>query len=147
MAINGLLIVFIEMILVYSLEGKKTLTFFIRAGVFLIGVSYAVLNFLPTGAITAVLAIVIITLGEILSMPFMNSFWVSRSSENNRGQYAAMYTVAWSIAQIAAPIIGSEIVTAYGYNRVWWLLAAICLCTSIGFSLLGKALNNKTTLF
>lgn len=141
MAINGLLIVFIEMILVYSFEGKKTLTYFIRAGVFLIGISYAVVNFLPAGATTALLAIVIITLGEILSMPFMNSFWVSRSSESNRGQYAAMYTVAWSISQIAAPIIGSEIATVYGYNQLWWLLALICLCTSAGFSLLGKVLK------
>ncbi len=146
MALNGVIIVCIEMILVYSIEGKKPLTYFIRFGVLLIGVAYAVLNILPASALTAIVSIFIITFGEILSMPFMNSFWVSRTVESNRGQYAAMYTIAWSIAQITAPILGSEIVVDYGYNTLWWLLAGICLFTSTGFYLLGIRLKNATEL-
>ena len=143
MAMNGLLIVFVEMIIVYSLDGTKPLTVFIRLGVLLIGTSYALINLLPPSATTAVIAIVIITMGEILSMPFMNSFWINRTSENNRGQYAAMYAMAWSIAQIASPVLGSHLAVRYGYNTVWWLLSGICLLTSIGFSLLGKRMNER----
>ncbi len=142
MAINGLIIVFVEMIIVYSLEGTKPLTVFIRLGVLLIGTSFAIINILPPSAITAVVAIVVITMGEILSMPFMNSFWINRTSENNRGQYAAMYAMAWSIAQIASPILGSQLAAKHGYNVVWWQLAAICLLTSIGFSLLGRRIKS-----
>ena len=145
MAVNGLLIVGVEMIIVYSLEGTKPLTTFMQIGVLLIGVSYAVINLLPASAFTALFAIVIITFGEILSMPFMNSFWVSRTSQSNRGQYAAMYTIAWSVAQIASPIIGSEIAERYGYDTVWWLLSAMCLLTSLGFGLLGAKLNKNIT--
>ncbi len=146
MAINGLLIVFVEMILVYSVEGKKPAMIFIRAGVLLIGVSYAVINLLPAAAWVAVFSIIIITFGEILSMPFMNAFWVSRTTENNRGQYAAMYTIAWSIAQIAAPVLGSQIAAAYGYTTVWWLISAMCLGTSAGFSLLGARLRKQNAV-
>lgn len=143
MAINGLLIVFIEMILVYSLEDTKPLTYFIRIGVLLIGMSYVVLNLFPPAAWVAVLSILLSTIGEIFAMPFMNSFWINRTTETNRGQYAAMYTIAWSIAQIAAPTLGSLVVVNYGYNTVWWLLGVICLCTSVGFSLLGTRLRKS----
>ncbi|TKK71732.1 MFS transporter [Ilyomonas limi] len=143
MALNGVIIVLIEMILVYSLEGTKPLITFIRAGVFLIGVAYAALNLLPPTAWTAVLSMFIITLGEIFAMPFMNSFWISRTTEANRGQYAAIYAMAWSIAQITAPIFGSQLAEDNGYNMVWWMLAAICLFTSVAFSLLGNWLQRE----
>lgn len=142
MAMNGLLIVFVEMIIVYSLEGTKPLTVFIRLGVLLVGASYAIVNLLPASAITATIAIVVITLGEIFAMPFMNSFWISRTRENNRGQYAAMYAMAWSIAQIASPVAGSYLAVRWSYNAVWWLLAGICLLTSIGFSILGRRIRS-----
>lgn len=141
MALNGVIIVFIEMILVYSLEGTRPLTTFIRAGVLLIGVAYAILNLLPPAAWTAVLSMFVITVGEILAMPFMNSFWISRTTPANRGQYAAMYAMAWSIAQIAAPILGSQLAERNGYSMVWWILTIICLCVSAGFSLLGAWLQ------
>ena len=144
MALNGVIIVFVEMILVYSLEGTKPLTIFIRAGVLLIGIAYAVLNLLPPTAWTAVLSMFIITLGEIFAMPFMNSFWISRTTPANRGQYAAMYAMAWSIAQIAAPIFGSQLAADKGYDMVWWMLAVICLFTSIAFSLLGTWLQKES---
>ena len=141
LALNGVIIVAIEMILVYSLEGTKPLTTFIRTGVLLIGIAYAVLNILPPAAWTAVFSMIVITLGEIFAMPFMNSFWISRTTAANRGQYAAMYAMAWSIAQIAAPIFGSQLAADNGYRVVWWVLAIICLFTSLGYSLLGKWLR------
>jgi len=144
MALNGIIIVVIEMILVYSLEGTKPLTTFIRTGVFLVGTGYALVNILPSSAWSAIMSITIITIGEILSMPFMNSFWIKRAAETNRGQYAAMYTIAWSIAQIAAPTLGSQMADKINYNALWWIIAAICLITSIGYMLLGKKIKRQT---
>jgi predicted MFS family arabinose efflux permease len=77
-------------------------------------------------------------------MPFMNSFWIKRTTETNRGQYAAMYTIAWSIAQIAAPTLGSQVVEQFGYNVLWWILPAICLIASAGFMVLGSKINDLT---
>lgn len=147
MALNGLIIVGIEMILVYTLEGKRPLTTFIRTGVFLVGIGYAILNMLPPGAGIAVLCILIITFGEILSMPFMNSFWISRTTERNRGQYAGMYTIAWGIAQIAAPTVGSQVVQYYNYSTLWWILAAICLVAAAGYMILGFKINTGKKQF
>lgn len=68
----------------------------------------------------------------------MNSFWVSRTNESNRGQYAAMYTIAWSSAQILGPYSGSQAIEKWGYRVLWWLVAGVCVITSLGFSRLGK---------
>lgn len=138
MALNGVIIVGIEMILVYSLEGTRPLTTFIRTGIFLVGIGFALVNILQPAAGVAITAVAVVTIGEILSMPFMNSFWVSRTSENNRGQYAALYTIAWSVGQIAGPFLGSQVIEVWGFNTLWWMVAATCLLTSFGFSRLGR---------
>jgi predicted MFS family arabinose efflux permease len=143
MALNGVIIVVIEMVLVYTLEGTKPLTHFIRIGILLVAFGYALLNLLPAAKITGVFIITLITIGEILSMPFMNSFWISRTSENNRGQYAGMYTIAWSIAQITGPSLGSQVAAHAGFTTLWWLLAGICVIASIGFSLMGRFMRVK----
>lgn len=143
MALNGLIIVAIEMALIYKLEGKRTLTGFIQRGVILVGFGYALINILPQAAWAAILSMTIITIGEILSMPFMNSFWISRTSASNRGQYAAMYTIAWSIAQIAAPTLGSQVADKINYNALWWIISVICLIGGIGFMLLGKKISRQ----
>jgi predicted MFS family arabinose efflux permease len=141
MALNGLIIVAIEMALIFKLEGTRPLTGFIQRGVMLVGIGYALINMLPVAAWSAIVSMIIITLGEIFSMPFMNSFWITRTTVNNRGQYAAMYTIAWSIAQIAAPTLGSQVAANINYDSLWWIIAAICLITSIGYMLLGKKIK------
>jgi len=145
MALNGIIIVLIEMVLIYKFEGKKANTSYIQRGVLIVGIGYAIINILPVAAWCAVLSMIVITLGEIFSMPFMNSFWISRTSINNRGQYASMYTIAWSIAQIAAPTLGSQVAANISYNVLWWLIAVICLIASAGFMLLGKKIKREAS--
>jgi len=144
MALNGIIIVGFEMILVYSLEGRRPLTTYIRTGIFLVGIGFSLVNVLQPAAWVAIISIAVITIGEILSMPFMNSFWISRTAENNRGQYAAMYTIAWSIGQIAGPYFGSQVIERWGYNALWWAITGLCFITSLGFSQLGKYTKRRT---
>jgi predicted MFS family arabinose efflux permease len=143
MAINGLLIVCFEMILIYSIEGTRPHTYFISLGVFIVGSAFALLNFVPHIYIAAAACVVLITIGEIMSMPFLNSFWISRTHEDNRGRYAAMYTIAWSIAQIAAPTFGSLLITQKGFPFLLGTLFFICFAAAIGFNLLGKISRDR----
>jgi len=56
-----------------------------------------------------------------------------------------MYTIAWSIAQIAAPTLGSQVAANISYNVLWWLIAVICLIASAGFMLLGKKIKREAS--
>lgn len=143
MALNGIVIVFIEMVLIYSIEGKKQPTFFIRIGFFVAAISFAWLNIFPPGTFTAITSIILITIGEMLSMPFMNSFYIQRSALHNRGQYAALYAMAWSLAQIVAPLSGSRIAASYGFVSLWWILSIICLLASISILILEQKIRSS----
>ncbi len=133
MAINGLLITFVEMLLVYKLEGKRSPTYYIIVGVFLVAVAYLLLNLVEVTHVVALVMMVLITLGEIFSMPFMNSFWTSRSNNQNRGQYAGLYTIAWSIAHTCGPMVGAQIAQTAGYRTLWWGVGGLGTLTSLGF--------------
>jgi predicted MFS family arabinose efflux permease len=138
MALNGLIITFIEMILVFRLEGKKANLFYISQGVFLVGISFLLLNVLPISPPIAVFCMILVTLGEILAMPFMNSFWISRTVPGNRGQYAGLYTIAWSVAQVVGPAGGAQLVEHAGFRTLWWVTASLCITGAIGFKWLGN---------
>jgi predicted MFS family arabinose efflux permease len=143
MALNGVLIAVIEMVIVYNLEGKRHPLKYISIGVLLTGFSFLLLNVLSPGRISAMLVIALITIGEIISMPFMNAFWVVRTSEHNRGQYAALYSMSWSTAQILAPTVGSQIILYGHFSMLWWILAIVCGVSSAGFALLYRFISKS----
>lgn len=132
MASNGLLIAFVEMVLIYFLEKRGRVLLFIRLGAWLTGIGYLLVNILPPAFATAAMSIVVITIGEMLVLPFMNSYWISRTSEHNRGSYAALYTMAWSAAQIIAPTFGSRVAETAGFKMLWWLIGGITALVGIG---------------
>lgn len=132
LAMNGLIIALVEMIMVYKIEGKRQMTTYISAGAFLIGLAYLSLNIAPVFGI-AILCMLIITLGEMLMFPFVNTYWVSRSKHHNRGQYASIYTISFSLAQVSSPTIGSQIINHFGYSALWYSIAGICTIASLFF--------------
>lgn len=133
LALNGLLIALFEMVLINYLDGKKHTLIYISIGVLMGGIGFALLNLLPHYSIAAILIVVLVTFAEMFSMPFMNSFWVRRSSDNNRGEYAALYSMAWSTAQIVAPFVGGYIISFGGFALLYWVLASVSLITFIGY--------------
>lgn len=139
MATNGLMIALVEMVLIYKLEGKRKNTAYITVGVFIVGLSFLMLNIPGMGPLLAFAMIGTVTFGEILSMPFMNSYWISRTQQANRGQYAALYTMAWSAAQTIGPMGGAQLAQHYGFYLLWWLVGGLSIFVSLAFWKLHKA--------
>ena len=136
-AMNGLLIALTEMVLVYKIEGRRAATFYISIGTFLIGISYLVLNISATVNIV-ILGMLIVTVGEMLMFPFVNTFWVARSKDHNRGQYAAVFTISFAMAHVLAPTVGSQIVQHFNWDVLWYVVTAICIIAAVGFYSFGK---------
>ena len=133
MAMNGAIIVLIEMVLIYSLEGRRKELVYITIGAVISAFSYFSL-FLPGNVkVISLFMIFLITMGEISSMPFMNTFWTMRSNEKNRGQYAALYTIAWGTAQIVGPFLSSRLVEATSFNVLFIVVGSILMFTALGF--------------
>lgn len=126
LGLNGIIIAFFEMVLVSRWEGKRSHLLYIRLGCYLLAITYLCL-LLPANAVAiAIFFMVIGTFAEILAIPFMNTFMINRASEANRGSYAAVYTIAWSVAQIAGPYLGALVVDHFSYQALWITVAALC---------------------
>lgn len=134
MALNGILIAVFEMVIVFKLEGSRPYLRLMSYGTILIALSYFILN-IPygSGLAVALTCTLFITLGEIIGMPFMNSYYIARSNAENRGQYAALFTMAWSTAQVIGSLSGTQIAHAWGFTTLWWFIGGLCLVTALGF--------------
>ena len=132
MAINGLIIALFEMIIIFSLEGRRPSLHYIAFGVLLVAAAFVLLNF-PAGnySLIALLSMLLLTFGEIFAMPFMNAYWISRTLQSNRGQYAALYSVAWAGAQTIGPYAGSLVAGHYGYKTLWFMIGGVCILLSV----------------
>jgi predicted MFS family arabinose efflux permease len=143
MALNGLLIVVIEMVMIHKLEGRLDKMIYITGGVALGGLSYILLNLLPPGAVAAIIVVILVTFSEMFAMPFMNSFWISRTTPRNRGEYAALYSMSWSAAQIIAPFFGSNVIAYGGFTLLWWILGGISFLAAIGYYYLYRIIGQS----
>ncbi|WP_083727823.1 MFS transporter [[Flexibacter] sp. ATCC 35208] len=143
LGLNGLLVAAIEMVLIYKIENMKHPLEFMTRGVALASLAYLSFNILPAAGFVSIVFIVLFTAGEMLSIPFMTAFFISRSGEHNRGQYAALYTVSFAVSTILSPTIGSATIAHFGF-KVWWYVAAgFCLIAAVGFNFLYQKVTAK----
>ena len=133
LALNGLLVVIIEMPLVAALEKSKKMFSFIIAGVLCLPVSFAILYFGKGIMIWAVMYTLFITLSEILAMPFMMNYSLSRPSKERQGQYSALYSISYGLANIFAPLLGLGIADKYGFDAMFYFFIGLSLLTALGF--------------
>ncbi|WP_338870606.1 MFS transporter [Spirosoma sp. SC4-14] len=146
MALNGLIIVVVEMALVYSLEQQNHS----KIRLIMIGITFTSLAYLSLAFANlhwfgsqsaALLFILLATVGEMMSMPFIQAFSVERSRPATRGQYIALYSMGTALAQTTAPAFGSQMVASFGFSTHWITASIICMLASGGFWLVGRQLQ------
>jgi len=135
---NGIIIAIVEMVLIYKLEGRRKNLDYIFFGILMVGIAFLMLNIPRMSPILAFCMITMVTFGEIFSMPFMNSFWISRTQPANRGEYAALYSMAWSAAQTLGPLGGSQLAGHLGFKWLWFSAGALSITVSLLIRRLSK---------
>jgi predicted MFS family arabinose efflux permease len=138
LGLNGLLVVLIEMPLVTYLEKERKLFRYIIIGTLCLPVSFAILKFGEGMILPAIVYTVIITLSEIYAMPFMMNYSLSRPKKERQGQYSALYSIAYGISNIIAPVLGLGLANRYGFNTLFYVLIGLSIVAAIGFMLLNK---------
>ena len=139
MALNGVIIILLEMPLVYLAERTMTPFNIMKIGAILIGLGFlCFLLPIELAGLVAASGIIILTLGEIYYMPFASTWVVTRSKPENRGQYMALYSIAWSTASIVAPASGFFLIENIGFDGLWIVLSVIAMLGGFSFWVLGK---------
>ncbi len=139
LASNGLAVVLLEMILVHLAERKLGTHHAIVIGTVLCGLSYILLN-LHDGHWMLYLAMFVMSVSEILAMPFMATVAVNRSSERTKGAYMGLSALSFSVAHVFSPFLGTRIAAAWGFETLWWITGVTAGVVATGLYLILKKL-------
>ena len=82
------------------------------------------------------LAIVIITIGEMIVMPTSSALVANFAPEDMRGRYMAVYGLSWSIPAIIGPSAAGLIIDNYNPNLLWYIAAGLSALTIACFYIL-----------
>ncbi len=143
MLANGLIIAMLEMPAVYILEQHFKRMPLVIAGYFLFALAYFALLIPGLWVVGLIVFILAISIGEIIGFPFSNAFALSRSSEDRRGEYMGMYSMAFSIAFILASTLGTRIAENLGFTMLWILSGGICMVSVLGFFIMNSRLKKE----
>ncbi|ADQ16347.1 MFS transporter [Leadbetterella byssophila] len=134
---SGLFIVLFEMLIVQIAGKVMSISQIIILGTLLCGLAFVVLN-LSFTHVMLYIGISILCVSEILAMPYMSTVYVQESSEHNRGAYMGMYSLAFSVAHIFSPYLGTFIVEKQSFEVLWYLTGLASLGIAFGFYMLMK---------
>lgn len=137
MALNGMGVAIIEMFLIFYIKNKWTQFNFISLGVVLLIFAFLVL--IPFhGIFILIISVILLTISEMLAMPFMSTYSLTKAQDKNMGDYMALYAMSWSLALILAPILGTQIINHFGFNTLWCCISGIAVISLLGIYQLGK---------
>jgi len=137
MAFNGISVAAIEMVLIYKIENKLKPLQFVMLGAFMLMMNYVVLLF-ATNFSWLIFSMLLITVSEMLAMPFMTTYMIQRAGPEKKGSYASVYSMTWSIAQIISPIIATQTIAKAGHNALWVVFILFGMAVTLGIYLLHR---------
>lgn len=110
-------------------------TFFFIAGFTMIGFVRGVPLFL--------LSIVIITIGEMITVPTNRVIGVNFAPVEMRGRYMAIYDLGWTIPAMVGPAAAGLIIDHYNPDLLWYVGGILCSVSALGFYALHLWLGNQ----
>lgn len=123
LATNGVLIVLLQPMATRWASALSQARILAIAAAFT-GLGFGLTTFatsLPTYALT----VAIWTLGEILFAPVNASIVAELSPPHLRGRYQGAFTITWSSAAMAAPLVSSALIPVIGHRALWLSCFAI----------------------
>tara|TARA_R110002126_G_scaffold39767_1_gene117579 strand:- start:43245 stop:44456 length:1212 start_codon:yes stop_codon:yes gene_type:complete len=127
MGFNGFFIFVFEMPLInWLVNTKKSKIKLVAMGLFLLAISFVVLNITSWLGILIV-GMLLMTIGEMVAFPFSNSFSIERSKKGKQGEYMAMYAISFSLASIFSHNVGMQMIAKFGYDFTWFVMTAFAL--------------------
>lgn len=144
LGLNGLLVFLIEMPVVKVLEDRKcNKIVLVIIGAVLTALSFLVLNLTPWVGVLVV-GMILMSVGEIIAFPFSNAFAMQRAKRGNQGEYMALYSIAFGIAQTFGHNTSMQLVDKYGFEFTWYASTILMfICVFILVFLKQRMVNNK----
>jgi len=134
LAINTLVICLFEMVLVHSLRDREPLRV-AGLGCFLFCAGFSLL---PLGSSFSFVAATVLvwTIGEMLSIPFISGWVGNRAGGENVGGYMGLFSLSFSMALVLGPPVGTWVYQRYGSTTLFYGCGLVGLLLWGGFTAL-----------
>jgi MFS family permease len=90
-----------------------------------------------------IVAMVIITIGEMVGMPTSNSLAAAFAPADKRARYMAIFGFTWAIPSMIGPWAAGLIFDNYNPNYVWYIGGVLCVIAIFAFYFLHVRLGSK----
>jgi MFS family permease len=142
-AVNTTVIVAVEMPLLEAIK-HWPLVRTIGWGCFLSCLGWGILPFGDQVAY-AVLAMLVVTVGEMLSFAMSSGFVANRSGHGNEGAYMGWYMVMFAVASVLGPGIGAALYQNQK-EMVWYAALAVGVAVLVGFQWLATRMHDVSVV-
>src|SRR5690606_5601246 len=99
-------------------------------GAIMTAASYAVLAF-DHSVFMLMLSMTLLSVSEILVLPFMSTITALRSGKESQGAYMGVHGMSFSMSFILTPLLGTQIVDKMGFDTLWLGSGAVLLFSAI----------------
>lgn len=145
LALNGLTIGLLEMPLIFILEKRVPALKIISFGTLLIGAAFLLFNAFGPWPGIALASMLLLTFGEMFSLPFLSTRAIGFAGRHNRGAYMSLFSTTYSLSHILAPNIGLQMAGIWGFPALWYVIAGITVLAALGFQLVYRRENQRPT--
>jgi MFS family permease len=143
LSINAIIVVLCQFWVTRRLEKYKPMLM-MAAGSLLYAVGFAMYGFVPTFALF-IMAMIIITIGEMVVTPFQQSLVASFAPEHMRGRYMAVSGLSWSISFTVGPYFAGVLLDSSNPSLLWAFCGLVGILATLGFVFLNKTYRAPAT--
>ena len=112
------------------------------AGTLLYMVGFGMYGFISSEFLFFV-AMIIITIGEMIEMPIGQSVAAHFAPEDKRGRYMAFFGFHWAIPNLFAVLLAAIVNNTIGPNWVWYFAGILSFMAAVGFWLLNSVTKKR----
>jgi MFS family permease len=131
LSINALMVVVLQFPISHAITDRPPLLM-MAFGTALYALGFAMYGFVSTGD-AFILAMVIITFGEMIVSPVAQSLTARFAPEDMRGRYMAIFGISWSIPFMIGPLLAGLVLDNLNPNLLWYAAGFIGFLAVLGF--------------
>ncbi|RJQ41167.1 MAG: MFS transporter [Anaerolineaceae bacterium] len=141
LSLNAIMVVFMQFWITRKISGYRPmlLMFF---GNILYAIGFGMYGFVGSYPLF-LLAMAIITIGEMISSPILQSIIARLAPNDMRGRYMAVFNLSFGTANAVGPLAAGIIMDNYNPNWVWYAGGIICTVSAFGYLLMQAAAGKK----
>jgi len=139
LSLNAAMVVLFQFPITRWIENRKPLVM-MAAGTLLYAIGFAMYGFVSVYSMF-VLAMIIITIGEMIIAPMGQVLVAKFSPEDMRGRYMAIYGFSWIIPFAFGPVLAGFVLDTYDPRLLWYIAGGIGLLAVFGFLALQRRME------